>query len=598
MPNGYDKGDGRAPKAGASIAGATVHVRRKLRVGLFADAAFQPRWFLDAMLYALGAGFVEFVLIADGGQVPEVLPLLWRIYGFFDALVFGAPQDPSQLLHLKTGIPHAHSLSLPHADADPLQVAAWRASIKKLGLDVAFATGRVPDEILDGTATYGVWRFFFGDKRRSREAAAAIRETAGGAGVILSGISVRLGRGYTERLVYRSWSRTFAFSLSRTRSNMLCKTAHFARRALGDLYRSEQDWLRDWHSRPAASLGAPLDVPVAAGAARDIAAIARRIASRSVQKLLYRDQWFIAYRFTAEEGWHADLCKYICLMPPKDRFWADPFPVMRNGRNYIFFEELVFTEGKGHISVVEVDRTGLRSGPMRVLEKDYHLSYPFILEQGGELYMIPESGDNRTVELYRCVEFPHRWQLEKILLAGRWFTDATLHGSGANWWMFVNVGIEGGEAHDELHLYSAPGILGPWKPHPRNPVKSDVRSARPAGRVYQRDGVLLRPAQICAPIYGSGVALNRVLELSADAYAESECQRILPTRPGKLLGVHTLNRTGDLCVIDGFMRRLRAGRAGMSVRVPRNKVEGPSRHAGAGRAAIPEAPSISDAMGK
>ena len=50
--------------------------------------------------------------------------------------------------------------------------------------------------------------------------------------------------------------------------------------------------------------------------------------------------------------------------------------------------------------------------------------------------------------------------------------------------MFVNVGIEGGEAHDELHLYSAPGILGPWKPHPRNPVKSDVRSARPAGRVY------------------------------------------------------------------------------------------------------------------
>jgi hypothetical protein len=90
-------------------------------------------------------------------------------------------------------------------------------------------------------------------------------------------------------------------------------------------------------------------------------------------------------------------------------------------------------------------------------------------------------------------------------------------------------------------------------------VKSDVRCARPAGQLYRRDGVLYRPAQICAPLYGSGVLINRVLHLSPQAYLEQEDERILPLQPEGLLGVHTLNRAGELSVVDGFMRRPRVG---------------------------------------
>jgi len=121
--------------------------------------------------------------------------------------------------------------------------------------------------------------------------------------------------------------------------------------------------------------------------------------------------------------------------------------------------------------------------------------------------------------------------------------------------VFANLGTEATGTDDELHLFSAPDLRGEWKPHRRNPVKCDVRSSRPAGRLFERDGALYRPAQICAPLYGSGIALHRVTQLDDDGYAESEERRIIGKPP--LLGMHTINRAGDFSVTDAFARRRR-----------------------------------------
>jgi hypothetical protein len=88
-----------------------------------------------------------------------------------------------------------------------------------------------------------------------------------------------------------------------------------------------------------------------------------------------------------------------------------------------------------------------------------------------------------------------------------------------------------------------------------------VRSARPAGRLYESGGSLYRPAQICAPLYGAGISINRVLRLSPEEYLEREERCILPTHPGGLLGIHTVNRAGELSVVDAFTRRLRRARS-------------------------------------
>jgi len=55
----------------------------------------------------------------------------------------------------------------------------------------------------------------------------------------------------------------------------------------------------------------------------------------------------------------------------------------------------------------------------------------------------------------------------------------------------------------KLRVWFADDLLGSWCPHPGNPVKPDIRSARPAGTPFVHDGALYRPAQDCSRTYGA-----------------------------------------------------------------------------------------------
>ncbi len=169
--------------------------------------------------------------------------------------------------------------------------------------------------------------------------------------------------------------------------------------------------------------------------------------------------------------------------------------------------------------------------------------------------MIPETSFNQTVEVYRCRTFPDAWVPESILLEGLCAVDATLYRDPSQWWMFVNIAPEGARhAHDELHLFHAPSPFGPWTPHRRNPVKSDARSARPAGRLFHSEGRLLRPAQDCSRRYGHAIVLNEVRRLDRSCFEEVAVARILPEWRPDLLATHTFNREGQLTVVDGMRR--------------------------------------------
>jgi hypothetical protein len=481
-------------------------------VGVFADARLQPRWLVEAFAKVAACEFAEITVITTGDAPPARAPWWRRLYGALDRAAFGA-QDREQGVDLLRYVPHLQSESA-------------------LDLDVAFALGGFDDRELDGIAQHGVWRFCFAE----------------GEALSGSGLTARLAAGGTPRLAYQSWTRTYSLSVARHRDQLLAKTAEFAVRALRELHRSGRSWLEQ--------------CPPASGFSTNVcdesslAPILRRIARRGVEKALGIDQWFLALRFGAAATPAADLAGYVRLLPPKDRDWADPFPLEKNGRHFVFFEELPYAAGKAHIAMIEVRRDGASTPPVRVLERDYHLSYPFVFEHDGRLYMIPETGRNGTVELYRCEDFPLGWRLERVLLEGVRLVDATLHRDAGRWWMFANGGT-GRVFDDELHIFHAERLHGEWQPHARNPVKSDARCARPAGRLYWRNGSLYRPAQICVPRYGAGLSLNRVQQLTPHAYAERQVERVLPEASQGILGLHTLNRAGELTVIDAFTRRSR-----------------------------------------
>ena len=149
----------------------------------------------------------------------------------------------------------------------------------------------------------------------------------------------------------------------------------------------------------------------------------------------------------------------------------------------------------------------------------------------------------------------NEWKLETTLFEGVPARDATLFEADGRWWMFVAIADT--DSSDELHLYYSSTPLGPWKPHRRNPVKSDVRNSRPAGRLFEWNGELYRPAQDSSQRYGYALTINRVLRLTPEEFVEEEVTKVLPQWRRDLRGTHTLNICDDLTVIDCLVHRRR-----------------------------------------
>lgn len=251
-----------------------------------------------------------------------------------------------------------------------------------------------------------------------------------------------------------------------------------------------------------------------------------------------------------------DWKKFKTLVSPIDRFWADPFIWKVEDKYFLFIEELLYKTNRGRIVCLELDANLNILSNHVVLEKPYHLSYPYIFEHENCLYMIPETGQNNGIELYRCEKFPDQWVFEKTLMQNVYAVDATLLNHNGKWWLFTNIKSNEGSTFDSLHVFHADSPLSDqWIPHPHNPIVKDLRSARPAGRIFFEDGKLIRPSQDCSKRYGYALNFNHIINLSETDYAEICEHRFAPPLGLRILTVHTFNRNSSLTAIDAIQRR-------------------------------------------
>jgi hypothetical protein len=244
------------------------------------------------------------------------------------------------------------------------------------------------------------------------------------------------------------------------------------------------------------------------------------------------------------------------IMPPLDRIWADPFIWIRGGKYYIFFEEQPHDTKRGRICCITLDNNLKIIANEPVLERPYHLSYPFIFEHNETLYMIPETAQNRVIELYRCTQFPYQWEFEKKLMTGVQAYDATLFEHQGRWWLFANITEGEGSSWDTLNLfYSDDPLSENWTSHPNNPIVHDVRSARPAGRIFLRDGKIIRPSQNSSKRYGYALNFNRIVTLTELEFEEIHDWSFTPPSLSDTIATHTWNEAGNLRVIDAKILR-------------------------------------------
>jgi hypothetical protein len=408
-------------------------------------------------------------------------------------------------------------------------------------------------------ARYGIWSYEPSEKVRERGGPPGFWEVVYGE-VITELNLVMFTRSHPEGVTLtRCTTSTDLLSVKANRCKHFWKAAFSLPRKLREIYLTQpgmHEKLGTPRSRSGRN-GEKKRWSASLETARFLIKVGSRLARRAVRDTCMKERWFLAYMMKDFDPTSGIVPNPSYMMPPKDRFWADPFPWVRDGKYYVFLEEFLYDKKKAHISVMEMNSSGHWSVPRKVLECPYHLSYPFVFEWHDHLYMIPETKKNNCVALFRCEEFPMKWSLDRVLVENVQAVDATLHQYEGLWWLFCNIGGTYFPSNDELYLFYAETPLGPWHPHKFNPVKTEVRSSRPAGRLFSKDGQLYRPSQDCSVRMGGAIVVNRVVRLSTEEFDEEEVSRIDPSWKRGLYGVHTLNRADQLTMLDcfGYVRK-------------------------------------------
>jgi len=281
--------------------------------------------------------------------------------------------------------------------------------------------------------------------------------------------------------------------------------------------------------------------------------LAKEKLSKFIRDLFFLEQWnigcaeFPIHKIIAGEKNYS--VRWI-LSPSLCESFADPFLIKTSHGTYLFFENHRFPHKNANISLI-CKREAVKTGQTRIaLRKPVHLSFPFLFEHDGDIFMIPEAWKTKKIALYKAIDFPLNWKEVSVLVDNVSGVDPILFKYGDRYWLAFTSREHGPDIN--LFLYYASDITGPWSPHKRNPVKTDVRSSRSAGNVFELVGDLIRPAQDCSQTYGGRISLNKIKRLTPEEFEEDHLGFIEPNPKEKFnRGIHTINAIDDKLFLDG-----------------------------------------------
>ena len=543
----------------------------RLRIGVLCDGNHLSAWQAKALREVLKLNSAKIALLIFNGEPPTAPEpvhaklkrniandtLIWRIY---ERLVLNKKvsathevEFPKELQDVPrlTVIPGRHGKfrrSLAVEDVDALRR-------QNLDVLIRFGFGILTGEILN-VARYGIWSFHHGDPQEFRGAPPGfweIHNRATVTGVVLQRLTEKLDGG----IVLRSgWFKTIAANYPKSLDRILFGATHFIAQALDDLHRNPATFER---GSPVKSEAPVYRYPDSKAMLRFFFNSSAAWLSDQFHSLFNHQQWTLGivkapvgslYAIAAK----SDLVvKDVDWMPERrGRFLADPFALNCNSRNddLVFLaEEYDWHTGLGQISKIRYNGNAMINCGAAICSTN-HLSYPYVIEEQGRQYCVPECAGQGFIELYELEDFSQRWVQSAVLVNDVSALDPSIFKYGDKWWLFCTDAERGG--NEVLLAWHAEKLLGPWLPHSGNPIKIDVRSSRPAGRPFIHDGDLIRPAQDCSGRYGGRLIFNRVSKLSTDEFEETVAGALMPDPAGRYrAGLHTICSAGEWTVIDG-----------------------------------------------
>lgn len=236
----------------------------------------------------------------------------------------------------------------------------------------------------------------------------------------------------------------------------------------------------------------------------------------------------------------------VRYMAPKanHEYYADPFILSGKDENLIIAEHYSYKTRKGNIVVI---KPGINQSKT-VIEKDTHLSYPFVYNENGKTFVIPEESGAGKVNLYQWNEDTYELDFKTTLLDLPVIDPSILKHNGK---YYLMGGIKDECPNEKLYIYFANQLEGPYVAHPKNPVKCDPRGSRMGGGFIPTEDGIIRPGQYSVKHYGEKLWFFKINTLNETDYEETFQYEMTPDQKAPFkCGLHNYHKIDTFEVYD------------------------------------------------
>lgn len=524
----------------------------KLRIGIMCNGFIMEKWKADAIKSLIAEPHIQIVLLivdARKNKKKTILnkigtypyrQLLWRIYKRYfvkpEATKLVSAEDLlNKIPSLNCTVTKKGKFSEYFSEYEINEIKKHKPDII-----VRFGFNILRGEILTA-AKYGVWSYHHGDENVFRGGPPCFWEiyhNHNTTGVILQQLNNELDAGIIlKKGYYKTIKKSYSYNLNQA----LSESSHWIKQLCVDII----------NQVPLSTFKAETNAPVKTFPRNHemILFIAKKI-KHTIQfhyrELFTAEKWNIGLAKGTPENLLTGTIENEKWLPPLKRgeYRADPFGYFHNEHLCIIHEKYSYNEHKGWI---EIQRSNEESNI--AIESGKHLSYPYIFSFNNDLYCVPESYQKNSIELYRLSKNNNKWEFENTIADGVPAVDSSLVYYNKRWWLFCTR--EDNNPNNHLYIYHSDSLTKKFIPHNNNPVKTDIRSARPAGTFFTVNNELYRPSQDCSKSYGCGISINKIEKLNENEFSETTINYISPNKKWSFnRGIHTISIAGNFILFD------------------------------------------------
>ena len=539
---------------------------KTIRFGIMCNGTQIHKWQAEAIarLMALEGVSPELVMVDDSSSNTSTSSLvlrylkasqfLWNAYLFITRRKFKATRKVN-LSEVANGVKTIQCKIIRKGKFSEYFHPDDIKAIRDTNLDfiLRFGFGIIRGEILQA-AKYGVWSFHHDDEEKYRGGPPCFWEIYSNdkvTGAVLQKLTDKLDGGVILKKGFLKTNTSYI----RNRDQMYFESAKWPAMLCIDIL---NDNLKVFDKTPSLTTAKIFKAPNNWQLLKFLAKTLYYRFIAVVKQHFFVDYWNIGISKAHISRFLEDKKPEVDWFPlkTKKKFHADPFalPDTRDpDKINVVFETFEYKKRKGIIDFSCYEQ-GF-SKPTTLIEEPEHLSYPFLFVENEQISLIPECFEANAVYRYTAEAFPFEWSRRQLLMDGFPGVDNTIIKRDDLYWMFTSDKRD--DVQYNLYLFYSDSISGQWTPHPKNPVKTDIRSARSAGSPFEHQNELYRPGMDYSEKVEGRIVINKIVTLSTTEFEETPIKMVDPysgsSFPDK---IHTLCSAGNYTVIDGAREAL------------------------------------------